>query len=158
LSTKLTRKSPLAGFELVDSHALTLTLATGVFRDRLSSWLRDRLAEDGFTTLTGAQLEFLSALDCGTNYASKLARGLQISRQAVHKTVRELERSGWVRTEPDENVGNQRVILFTAEGERMMAAARKHLSKLDKVLLRKFGEKGLRDLSAFLAFDPSARS
>lgn len=154
MSTKVTRKSPRAGLDLADSHALSLTQAMGAWLDRTSVWLLEKLERDGFAKLTGSQLAFLGALDCGPNHASNLARGLGISRQAVYKTVRELERAGWLTTEPDEKIGNQRVITFTIEGERMMAAARQHFSNLDKALLNEFGEASLKQMGQFLDFNP----
>ena len=154
MSTKLTRKPSAAGYDLVDSHALALTQATETFRERMVLWLLARLKEDGFEGLKANQLTFLGSLDCGVNFAAGLARTLGISRQAVHKTVRELERAGWLATRPDDDLGNQRVIVFTEEGERMMACARKHFLNLDTLLLQKFGEGLLADLQNLLDFDP----
>lgn len=155
MSTKLT-KSPRAGFDLLDSHALALTMATGGFQDRMIAWLLGRLNAEGFTPLSASQLSFLGALDCGPNHAAELARKLGVSRQAVHKTVRELESAGWLETGPDKEFGNQRVIRFTREGERMMAVARRLFAELDESLVATFGERGLRSLKRFLAFDPAA--
>ena len=76
----------------------------------------------------------------------------------MHKVVRELERAGWLTTKTDTQLGNQRVIRFTVEGERMMALARQNLSELDNVLLSKFGDDGFETVSRFLDFDPSAPS
>ncbi len=154
MSTKLTKKSPQAGFELVDSQALALTQATLSFRKKMVDWLLHKLSEDGFYELTASQLEFLGSLDCGANYAAQLARGLGISRQAVHKTVRELEKEGWLHTEPDRQLGNQRVILFTTEGERMMSLARSHFLQLDTLLLAQFVKDDLSTVTRLLKFDP----
>lgn len=156
MSTKLTRKSPTAGFELVESHALALTQATEPFRERMVAWLLSRLLNDGFDGLKANQLTFLGSLDCGVNFAAELARTLRISRQAVHKTVRELETAGWLATRPDEKLGNQRVIVFTEEGERMMSHARAHFLELDTLLLREFGEEKLVELQSLLSFDPNS--
>lgn len=158
MSTKLTKsnnKSPVAGYELLDSHSLVLTQSVRGFQSRITSWLIEQLARDGFENLTASQLSFLGSLDCDKNHAANLARALGISRQAVHKTVRELERLGWLSTVPDENFGNQKMIIFTLEGERMMASARQLFFDLDKVLLKQFGEKGLQNLEKFLQFDPA---
>ena len=154
MSTILTRKSPTAGYDLVDSHALSLTLATESFRDGMVTWLISKLRNDGFDGLKASQLTFLGSLDCGANFAAELARTLRISRQAVHKTVRELEGAGWLATRPDDTLGNQRVIVFTEEGERMMSRARAHFLTLDGLLVQKFGEKRLRELLDMLSFEP----
>ena len=156
MSTKLTIKSPIAGYDLVDSHALALTQATDGFRERMINWLLARLADDGFDGLKANQLSFLGSLDCGVNYAAELARTLGISRQAVHKTVRELEGAGWLETRPDAQLGNQRVIVFTAEGERMMSRVRAHFLELDSVLARQFGADNLTAFQSLLMFDPFA--
>ena len=156
MSTKLTRKSPSGGYDLVDSHALMLTQATEAFRDRMVLWLLSKLREDGFPALTASQLTFLGSLDCGVNFAAELARTLRISRQAVHKTVRELEGAGWLATRPDEALGNQRVIVFTDEGERMMSCARAHFLTLDNLLAQEIGEERLSELQNLLSFDPNA--
>ncbi len=156
MSTKLTKKSPIAGFELVDSKALILTQLSGGFRDRMVNWLLSQLKEDGFKTLKANQLTFLGTLDCGVNYAAELARLLGVSRQAIHKTLRELEHAGWLETKPDEVHGNQRVIVFTAEGERMMAQARAHFLKLDQLLAAQFSAQELANLEKLLEFDPFA--
>ena len=139
----------------MDSNSLALLLATGEFQTRLTTWLLDRLHKDGFGTLTASQLSFLGGLDCGQNYASELARGLGITRQAVHKTVRDLEQCGWLATKPDEHLGNQRVIVFTTEGERMMAAARLHFLELDTSLEQEFGANLLIEIGRFLEFEPT---
>jgi len=156
LSTKLTRTSPTAGYDLVDSSALALTQATESFRERMVVWLLSKLWDDGFESLKASQLTFLGSLDCGVNFASELARNLGISRQAVHKTVRELEVAGWVATRPDNALGNQRVIVFAEEGERLMSHARAHFSTLDILLIERFGEDRLAELQELLTFDPNA--
>ncbi|MEP4197296.1 MAG: MarR family winged helix-turn-helix transcriptional regulator [Aliishimia sp.] len=154
MSTELPRTSPLAGFDLLDSHALGLTQAAASFRDRMTVWLLSKLHDDGFEGLKAGQLSFLGSLDCGVNFAAELARTLQISRQAIHKTVRELEDAGWLTTRPDDTLGNQRVIVFTQEGERMMSYARAHFQTMDALLIAQFGADRLADLQELLNFEP----
>lgn len=155
MSTKFTRKSPLVGYDLADSHALALAQTTELFRDKMVKWLLLKLAEDGFDELKANQLTFLGSLDCGANYASELARALGITRQAIHKTVRDLEKAGWLATKPNDQLGNQRAITFTAEGECMMSCARSHFLELDAILIEQFGKANLATLDRLLAFDPA---
>lgn len=155
MSTKFTKQSPNAGYELVDSRSLALTQAMGGFQARISDWLLLKLQKQGFEQLTASSLGFLGALDCGQNHGSNLARVLGISRQAVHKTVRELEGYGWLYTRPDAKLGNQKVIVFTGEGERMMAVARQYFADMDAALLSQFGDNCLDHVLAVLEFDPS---
>lgn len=157
MSTKLTteaKKSPQAQFDLPNSHSLSLTMAMDDFQKRMIEWLLARLIDQGFTDLSAGHLTFLGALDCGPNHAAELARGLGISRQAVHKKIKELENLGWLQTVSDTELGNQRVILFTTEGERMMSCARQHFAKLDDALLSEFSQDEVELFKRFLEFVP----
>ena len=149
MSTKLTT-SPRGGYDLVDSRALKLTFQLDSFRNQIVDWLLSRLKEDGFTDLTAKQLAFLGELDCGSNHASELARRLGVSRQAIHKSVVELNSLGWLEAVQNPNLGNQKVIEFTDEGERLMARARHHFSCLDDILVDRFGTETLDTLSELL--------
>lgn len=122
----------------------------------MTDWLLSKLWNDGFEGLKAGQLTFLGALECGANFASELARVLKLSRQAVHKTVRELEDAGWLATRPDAALGNQRVIVLTKEGERMMSHARAHFLALDTLLKQRFSEQSLAEFHDVLSFDPDA--
>ena len=122
------------GFDLADSGSLALIHALNGFQARLLDWMVGELLAEGFEGLTGTMLAFLGQLDCGDNHAAALARRLGVSRQAIHKQVRELEAMGWLETRPHPEKGNQRVIVFTAEGERMMSVTRARFAALDRKL------------------------
>ena len=155
MSTKLTR-SPKAKHPLVESQSLTLVQAIRPFQGRIMTWLLDQLAGDGFDSVTAAQLSFMGALECNAkNHAADLARGLGITRQAVHKTVAELEAAGLLETEPDPDLGNQRAITFTEEGERLMACARQAFQRLDTLILQELTDRDLNSLRRFFEFDPN---
>lgn len=151
LSTDFTTYSPLAGYRLVDSRSLKLMRAVADFQSRVMAWLLDRLHRDGFEGLTASQLSFLGQLDCGANHAAALARGLGISRQAVHKTVSELATKGWLTMHADTQYRNQKVIQFTAAGERMMARARMHFRELDDIIEAAGGAGAIASIERVLA-------
>jgi DNA-binding MarR family transcriptional regulator len=152
LSTKLTTSSR-AGYSLVDSRALKLVRDIGDFREMVIGWLVGQLKKDGFDLVTPRHLLFLGELDCGTNHAAELARKLGVTRQAIHKSVAELERHGWLESGAHPLLGNQKTIVFTHEGERMMAAARTHFAALDVILLDRIGAEPLATLESALALD-----
>ncbi|MEP6067276.1 MAG: MarR family winged helix-turn-helix transcriptional regulator [Paracoccaceae bacterium] len=131
MSTKLTTSSPSLAYEMEDSRSLKLVHLASSFEKRAQKWLVDVLHSRGFVDLTQSQLSFLGALDCGPNSASQIANDLGITRQAVHKTVKELETLGWLKSDADPIRRNQRIITFTDEGERMMSVARSLFKELD---------------------------
>jgi len=133
LSTRITR-SPRAGIVLVDSQALRLSQAIAKYQENQVNWLIDELYRRGFGELTPTHVSFLSALDCADNYASELARRLNLSRQAVHKTVTELTSRGFIASVPNEVKRNSKVIQITTRGEALIAAARQLYAELDKCL------------------------
>jgi len=150
LSTDLTT-SPQGGFELVESRSLNLIRQLADFQTRMVIWLIAGLHKDGFTKITAKQLTFMGELDCGVNHASELARRLGVSRQAIHKSVKDLSGVGWLETKNHPEFGNQKIIQFTIEGERLMSHARQHFAELDQILESRFGKDDLDGLSAVLA-------
>lgn len=134
MSTRLTTRGNSTAYVMADSRSLRLVHMTSNFERRAQKWLVDLLHERGFSELTQSQLNFLGALDCGPNNASKIAQNLGVTRQAVHKTVKELEANQWLTSEADPIRRNQRIITFTVEGERMMSEARALFQQLDETL------------------------
>ncbi|MEP4309788.1 MAG: MarR family winged helix-turn-helix transcriptional regulator [Lentilitoribacter sp.] len=131
MSTKLTTSRESPAYEMEDSRSLKLVHLASNFEKRAQKWLVGLLHSQGFVDLTQSQLNFLGALDCGPNSASQIANDLGVTRQAVHKTVKELETCGWLHSEADPVRRNQRIITFTDEGERMMSVARSLFKQLD---------------------------
>ena len=155
MSTKMTTSKH--GYTLADSQSLALVQSMGTFQTRIVDWLLVELASEGFEGLTAGVLTFLGALDCGDNSASDLARTMRISRQAVHKQVKEAEMLGWLTTQAHPEKGNQRVIQFTPEGERMMSVARDRFAILDSQVRDQSGT-DLAKITKFLAsFDPAKK-
>lgn len=134
MSTKFTTSTNSPAYEMADSRSLKLVHLTSDFERRTQKWLVGLLHRQGYAGLTQSQLSFLGALDCGPNGASQIANDLGITRQAVHKTVKELETCGWLTSDADPTRRNQRIISFTNEGERMMSEARALFKQLDERL------------------------
>lgn len=150
LSTNMTRTDISPAYEMADSRSLRLVHLASNFERRAQKWLVDHLRDRGFTELTQSQLNFLGTLDCGPTSASQVAQRLGITRQAVHKTVRELETCGWLSSDADPILRNQRVITFTNEGERMMSEARALFQQLDKRLFEDWDAARLDEVFALL--------
>jgi len=150
MSTKLTTISRSPAYEMADSRSLRLVHLALNFERRAQKWLIELLHARGFDDLTQSQLSFLGALDCGPNSASQIANNLGITRQAVHKTVKELETFGWLQSEADPVRRNQRIITFTDEGERMMSEARALFKQLDQTLFANWDAEQIDAMFAIL--------
>lgn len=150
MSTKVTKDIRITerGIQMVDSYSLQLVLGSSSIYDLASQHLTQYLTNQGYQSITPSLLHFLSALECGVNYGSEIARNLGVSRQMVAKTVKELCNTGYL--EQTEGKGKQKNILFTERGEQLMADTRACLLDMDAILIEKFGEEGLTKLTSML--------
>ncbi|HAT87140.1 MAG TPA: MarR family transcriptional regulator [Rhizobiales bacterium] len=149
MSTNGTR-SPRAGLVMVDSQTLRLSQAIARYQIRQVVWLIEGLAARGFVDLTPAHVAFVSVLDCADNFASEVARRLNLSRQAVHKTVRELSALGYIETVENKAKRNSRIIQITEHGEELIAQARQMYAELDREMQAKLGASEIDKIIAFL--------
>lgn len=133
MSTKLTTKPA----DMPDSLTLDLFHAARGFQDRLACVLVDRLEEQHGISVNQTQLGFLSALICGENTASDIARHLGITRQAAQKQVADMLGRGFLTLTPDPIRRNRSLITFTAQGTNLMRACRHILAGLDAELADK---------------------
>jgi len=134
---------------MVESSALQLVFTAAKTQELALTQLSDHLLSMGYKGVTPSVLSFLSALDCGANYASDIARNLGVSRQMVAKTVRELTDKGFLCVIQD--AGRQKPIEFTLEGEQLIANARLWLSNVDTRAQHQLGENRLRSLAEGLS-------
>jgi DNA-binding MarR family transcriptional regulator len=117
------------GTPMVESQTLKLVLAASSVTEQISHYLSQTLQGMGYEGASSSVLLFLSALDCGINYGSEIARSLNVSRQMVAKTVKQLSTLGYLQQ--IEGQGKQKQIVFTQRGELLMADSRLLLAKLD---------------------------
>jgi DNA-binding MarR family transcriptional regulator len=123
---------------MADSQSLRIAFASASLHDQFVAYVSEYLRLQGFGTISPSILNFLCALDCGINYSAEIARRLKVSRQMVTKTVKELCRVGYL--EQIEGVGQQKHILFTEQGERLISTARLALAALDQIFIESFGK------------------
>ncbi len=147
MSTKLTNSSG----GIVTQGSLGQALMTA--DQWLSSSLLHLMRARGHEDLTGAHLAFLAFLECGLTHASDVARRMGISRQAVYKVTRDLERIGVLRLEEDPQDRRQKVIHMTARGDRVAQDACDSLTEIEARLQERIGSKSLEQLRSALASD-----
>ncbi|NOY73904.1 MAG: winged helix-turn-helix transcriptional regulator [Gammaproteobacteria bacterium] len=139
MSTKVTKKST----SMVDSQSLKLVFASSKVNELITKHVSDSLRKQGYKSATASTLSFLSALDCGVNYGSEIARNLRVSRQMVAKTVKELCAAGYLIQV--DGTGKQKQILYTDLGEKLIDESRRVLSQLDSSLSKEMGKVSLSE-------------
>lgn len=139
MSTRFTK----GDIPIVESRSLQLFFGAAEMNEQISLYLSNALKEKGYKSITPCVLNFLSALECGTNYGSEIARSLCISRQMVAKKVKELCCVGYL--EQADSKGKQKPILFTELGEQLMSDSRQLLAELDEILCEKIDRTTLEE-------------
>jgi len=155
MSTKLTKQrdpEPVtSGLEFPESSSLRLAGALARSHGQILKTVAEDVSQAGFEGITVAHVNFIGALDCGLTQSSEVARRLGISRQAVHKTARELVAQGFIELKENPARGNQKIIAFTARGEALVSTMRKVLKRMDGALKTRLGAGGLNELERLLA-------
>lgn len=96
------------------------------------------LEQQGDVSLTTAQSRALAVLNGQSSSISALARSLNISRQAAHKTVARLIELNWVKLEDSEK-GNEKIINFTEQGQKMRAKTKEHMLRVENDIAQAIG-------------------
>ena len=119
-------------------------------------WYEQRLLASleaqGDVSLTMAQSRALAVLKGQSSSISELARSLNISRQAAHKTVSRLVELDWIKLE-DGDKGNEKVINFTEHGQQMRATIKEHMIKIEKDIAANIGQQEYNSLVRILTTD-----
>lgn len=128
-----------------DLGLLALVVATGV-----SGRISARLVEAGFDDVRDSHGTVLQGLLAGDTTVTQLAARLDVSPQAVSKTVRELERSGYVAHGPVGGDRRARPLALTARGKELVDASRRARLAVGRDLQRWLGTRDTAELVRLL--------
>ena len=116
-----------------------LTVLLGAASQIVLRQLRDRLRDCGFETVTEPHLVLFGNLDCGATHAAQIALRMQVSRQAISKTLRELQTLGFLTLQDDPSRGNQKLVVMTARGQDLAIEARQQLQAIEADMAASIG-------------------
>lgn len=102
--------------------------------------LLNALHLQGYADIAEPHLILIGNLDCGTTHAAAVAQRMGVSRQAINRTLRELETQGFLRLEEDPVRRNQKIIAMTASGIELVIHARRALDGLEALLGSRIGQ------------------
>lgn len=105
-----------------------------------------RLRERGYPQLTEPHLMLYGNLDCGATYAAQIAQRMQVSRQAISKTLRELQNLSYIRLEDDAQRRNQKQVIMTKRGMQLALSAREELKVIEAEIADQIGTEALAAL------------
>lgn len=128
--------------------------------DRVQRWLETQIvhevADSGGVEIQTSDIKLLANLDCGTTYASEVARRMGISRQSVTQLLQNLVRQGLITLEIDPKRRNTKLIVMTEAGKEWVRKAVAACDRLEEDLALKIGRDHAVALRRALeAFQPS---
>ncbi|MCC6726649.1 MAG: winged helix-turn-helix transcriptional regulator [Saprospiraceae bacterium] len=96
--------------------------------------------EHGYPNFKLMYMGFLANVDPNGSTASELARCIHVTKQAMSKMVKEIEREGYVEFRPHENDGRASVIHLTPRGEDLLRLGVKISEELKSEMVAGVGE------------------
>lgn len=123
----------------LEKHAEPLTV---LLETASQSFLRDltaRLRARGYETVTEPHLVLFGNLDCGATHAAQIAQRMGVSRQAISKTLRELQELGFLRLEDDPGRRNQKLVVMVERGMQLALDARAELRRIEAEIADRIG-------------------
>ncbi len=133
MSTKFTRPA------MPTTPPKPLTVLFQTASEWIMQSLLTSLAQRGYTYLTEAHISLIGNLDCGSTHASAVAKRMGVSRQAIYRTVRELQALDVLLLENDPVRGNQKNVVMTGKGIHLVDDARTALLDIEKKLAERIG-------------------
>jgi DNA-binding MarR family transcriptional regulator len=122
-----------------DPAEADLSLASLFAGWALADELQRRLAADGLADVRFADGLVFQHLVGGPMTIGGLAERLEVTQQAVSKSVADLERRGYVERRPDADDARARRVVLTARGEAAIAGGRRHRAAIEAELAERLG-------------------
>ena len=120
-----------------------------------NEWFADQIMDgvrgSEYSFLTSAQSRLLAHMGGKPTNMAELARRLGISRQAVHKTVVELQRRGILELQDDPERGNAKLVTYTVKGKQVNRAGAEIIDKVETQIALRIGASDFQTLKALLA-------
>jgi DNA-binding MarR family transcriptional regulator len=107
----------------------------------------------GWPEVTRAHSLVFAQLDATGTRTAEIARRAGVSRQAVHQTVRELQRLGLVELVPDPANRSAKLVMATDRGRQSTQVALATLAALEVELTQRLGERRVQTLREALEAD-----
>lgn len=95
-------------------------------------WALERLKENGFPTFKMSYMMFLMNIDEQGLTNKELSRKVHVSKQAMSKSMKEIERLGLVESKPFEGDARMSIISLTEKGKRMIVTVAEYIYEKTK--------------------------
>ena len=122
-----------------------------------SEWIMDRVATRGQgqpdRRMTETEGKIMGTLRGRELTVSEIARLRGVSRQAIHRTVTGLVEKGYVRLDPAPGSERDKIVVITAEGQKLRRQVGQRLKKVEDKIAKAIGKDRLEALRSVLMED-----
>ncbi len=115
--------------------------------------LQKSLAASGWPAISRTQSMIMIHLSDGTTRPSDLARAIGVSRQAIQRTLMEMEHDGFIHLVPDPEDGRAKIVELSKDGRGIYTTALRAIALMEAELKRRFGKKTIDELRQLLYAD-----
>lgn len=104
-------------------------------------WALAHLSKEGYPEVKMGYMPFLMNIEIDGITNNALAQKLRVSKQAMSKTLKELETLNLIAANPNPNDARSSIIVLTSTGMTMVIHTRKQLDNLTKEYIKVIGKK-----------------
>jgi DNA-binding MarR family transcriptional regulator len=118
--------------------------------DWFAEQIMDEVRGSEYGYITPAQSRLLAHMGGRPMSMAELSRKLGISRQAVHKTVVELNRRGILELQNDPERGNSKLVVYTVKGKQVNRFGAAIIDRIEAQISERIGPTAFKQLKAQL--------
>jgi DNA-binding MarR family transcriptional regulator len=128
----------------------TATLLLQAFQCLIEELVAD-LHKAGYREIRSAHSRVFEHLPAKGERVVRMARQAQMTQQSMTELVEYLERLGYVERLPDPQDGRAKLVRLTATGERLAAAGRASMRRIDGSWESQLGKERMREMRSALS-------
>ena len=119
----------------------------------LTAYISKLLQNSQWSNLSRSQLVILGGIRNGASRSSRLAEMIGVSRQAISKSVKELENQQLLYQEVDPEQANSMVLKLTDNGQKCIAFVDEHIQTLENRLAEEVGIEAVEQTKKLMSLD-----
>ncbi len=116
-------------------------------------YLQKSLAAGGWPSLSRTQSMIMVNLSDGITRPSDLARAIGVSRQAIQRTLLEMEEEGLIHLVPDPRDGRAKIVQTSTDGKGIYLTALRTIARMEAELEKRLGKRSVAELHRILYAD-----
>jgi len=118
----------------------------GHLRKQFEQWAMERFAQKGYKGFKMAYMPVIMNIDMHGTNNNDLANRAQVTKQAMSKVVKELQKSGYISSRQDSKDKRSVIFTLTAKGKDFILGARASVADLMNEYRKELGKKNYEDL------------